>query len=381
MGLQEFFKDYMKHYKGLEIYKESRDGACFNQWNYEDGCLLLGCKKMYEVTGDLYYRDSIMRFIEPYVNENGEIKSYVLGEYNLDFVNAGKLFYFMYDQTGEERYRKAADKLMEQLKYQPRLKIGNFWHKLIYPFQVWLDGLYMGQPFYMEYENRFNGRKNYYDIIGQFQTVRKYLYDEKTGLYYHGYDEYKERDWADKETGLSPNFWLRSIGWYLMALVDCYELASEELYDCKRALGDLYREAITGVLRWQDADSHLFYQLIALADQEGNYLETSGSLMVAYSILKACRLELLLADKYQAAGEGILQAVIDRHITMHDGHFHLGNTCEVAGLGPRHERNGSVEYYLSEPVVEDDPKAQGILMMACGEYMLLNQGKEPEKGR
>ena len=381
MGLQEFFKDYMKHYKGLEIYKELRDGAYFNQWNYEDGCFLLGCKKMYEVTGDPYYREYIMRFIEPYVNESGEIKSYVLGEYNLDFVNAGKLFYFMYDQTGEERYRKAADKLMEQLKYQPRLKMGNFWHKLIYPFQVWLDGLYMGQPFYMEYENRFNGRKNYYDIIGQFRTVRKYMYDAKTGLYYHGYDEYKERDWADKETGLSSNFWLRSIGWYLMALVDCYELASEELYDCKRFLGDLYREAITGVLRWQDADSHLFYQLIALADQEGNYLETSGSLMVAYSILKACRLELLLTDKYQATGEEILQAVIDRHITKHDGYFHLGNTCEVAGLGPRHERNGSMEYYLSEPVVEDDPKAQGILMMACGEYMLLNQGREPEKGR
>lgn len=376
MGLQPFFKDYIRDYKGLDVYKEARDGAYFNQWNYEDGCLLLGCRQMYEATGDKEYRDYVLRFMEPYINEEGNIKSYILAEYNLDFINAGKLFYFMYDQTGEERYRKAIDKLMEQLNHQPRLETGNFWHKLIYPFQVWLDGLYMGQPFYMEYENRFNDRKNYYDIISQFQKVREYLYDKNTGLYYHAYDEYKERDWADKNTGLSHNFWLRSIGWYLMALVDCYELASEELYDCKRALGDLYREAIAGVLRWQDLDSKLFYQLIALPEEKGNYLESSGSLMVAYSILKACRLELLLADKYQKTGEEILQSIVSGHLSEHDGRLHLTHTCAVAGLGPRHERNGSVEYYLSEPVVEDDPKAQGVLMMAYAEYMHLHQGEE-----
>lgn len=376
MELQKFFKDYMNDYKGLDIYRETVDGQYFNEWNYEDGCLLLGCKKMYEVTGDDFYREYIIRFMDPYVKEDGEIKSYVLSEYNLDFINAGKLFYFMYDETGEERWKKAADKLMEQLHYQPRLTTGNFWHKLIYPFQVWLDGLYMAQPFYMEYENRFHGRKNYYDIIGQFKSVRRHLYDEQTGLYYHAYDEYKERDWADKVTGLSPNFWLRSIGWYLMALVDCYELVSEELYDCKRELGDLYREAIRGVLKWQDKESKLFYQLIALPEAEGNYLESSGSLMIAYSIMKACRLELLLADKYQQIGEEIFRGVMDLHLTDHDGRLHLGHTCEVAGLGPRHERNGSVEYYLSEPVVEDDPKAQGVMMMAYGEYLLLHNNEE-----
>ncbi len=377
MELQTFFKDYMREYKGLDVYKEETlEGEYFNQWNYEDGCLLLGCRRMYEVTKDTSYRDYVLRFMDPYVAEDGTIKSYDLHEYNLDFVNAGKLFYFMYDETGEERWKLAADKLMEQLKYQPRLEIGNFWHKLIYPFQVWLDGLYMGQPFYLEYENRFNGRKNYYDIVNQFKTVRQYLYDEKAGLYYHAYDEYKERDWADKETGLSPNFWLRSIGWYLMALVDCFELASEELYDCKRVFADLYREAIAGVLMYQDPDSHLFYQLIALPEAEGNYLESSGSLMIAYSILKACRLEILLADKYQKTGEEILEAVAHRHLNDHDGRLHLGNTCAVAGLGPRHERNGSVEYYLSEPVVEDDPKAQGVMMMAYGEYLLLHPDGE-----
>lgn len=369
MELQQFFKEYIKNYKGLDVYKETVDGSDCYQWNYEDGCLLLGCKKMYEVTGDEFYKDYVVRFVDPYIDQDGNISSYVLAEYNLDFVNSGKLFYFLYDVTGEERYRKAIDKIMTQLTYQPRLRTGNFWHKLIYPFQVWLDGLYMGQPFYLEYENRYNGRRNYYDIINQFKMARKYLYDETTGLYHHAYDEYKERDWADKETGLSPNFWLRSIGWYLMALVDCYEMASEELYDCKRELGDLYREAIQGVLGFQDQESKLFYQLIALPETEGNYLETSGSLMVAYSILKACRLELLLADKYEKTGEEIFMAVLERQMTFHDGRYHLGGTCEVAGLGPRHERNGSVEYYLSEKIVEDDPKAQGVLMMTYGEFM------------
>lgn len=372
MDIQVFFKEYINHYKGLDVYKESVDGIGCYQWNYEDGCLLLGCRKMYEVTGDEYYKNYISHFVNPYIAGDGTISSYILAEYNLDFVNSGKLFYFLYDVTGEERYRKAIDQIMTQLQFQPRLRTGNFWHKLIYPFQVWLDGLYMAQPFYLEYENRYNGRKNYYDIVNQFQKVREYLYDEETGLYHHAYDEYKERDWADKETGLSPNFWLRSIGWYLMALVDCYEMASEELYDCKRALGDLYREAIKGVLRWQDQESRLFYQLIALPGVEGNYLETSGSLMVAYSIMKACRLELLLQDKYLKTGTEILKAVLEQQVVYHHNRWHLGGTCEVAGLGPRHERNGSIQYYLSEKVVEDDPKAQGVLMMAYGEYMLLH---------
>ena len=381
MGLQDYFKEYMSRYRGIDAYKDGYEDTQFGQWNYEDGCLLLGVKMMYEVTGDESYRDYAVRFVKPYVDEDGGIHSYVPGEYNLDFINSGKLFYFLYDVTGEEKYRKAVETLMDQIRHQPRLTTGNFWHKLIYPCQGWLDGLYMGQPFYLEYENRFNGRKNYYDIVNQFKMVRKYLYDEQTGLYYHAYDEYKERDWADKETGLSPNFWLRSIGWYLMALVDCYEMASEELYDCKREFCDLYREAIRGVLRYRDRPSGMFYQLIALPEAEGNYFETSGTLMVAYSILKACRLEILLSDKYLSVGEEILQAVLDQQLRYDGDTLHLYGTVESAGLGPRHERDGSVAYYLSEPVVTDDPKGQGILMMACSEYMRTHDNKEPEKGR
>ena len=238
MNLTPFFKEYMKNYEGLDDYLVEIDGQSMYEWNYEDGCLFVGASRLYKLTGDREYLDFIVKMVSPYIEEDGTIKSYHREEYNLDFINAGKIFYFLYDETGEERYRKACDTLMTQLTYQPRLTTGNFWHKLIYPFQVWLDGLYMGQPFYMEYENRFNERKNYSDIMNQFNQARTLLYDEKTGLYYHAYDEYKDRKWADPETGLSPNFWLRSIGWYLMALVDCYELASEEIYEVKARFGE-----------------------------------------------------------------------------------------------------------------------------------------------
>ena len=374
MDLTLFFKNYMDHYQGLDEYLVEIDGVTMYEWNYEDGCLLVGASKLYELTQDQEYLDFIIKMVSPYINADGSIKSYHIEEYNLDFINAGKIFYFLYDVTKEERYKKACDTLMVQLIYQPRLTTGNFWHKLIYPFQVWLDGLYMGQPFYMEYENRFNDRKNYNDIMNQFEQVRKYLYDDKTGLYYHAYDEYKDRKWADPETGLSPNFWLRSIGWYLMALVDCFELASEEIYEVKARFAELLREAVCGVLKYQDEESKLFYQLIALPEVEGNYLETSGSLMTAYTIIKGCRLGALLEEKYLDKGLEIYQAVLDQKLYVDAvGQQHLSGTCAVAGPGPRQERDGSIAYYLSEPVVEDDVKAMGILMMTTAEIMRMER--------
>ena len=185
--LDAFLADYLKRYKGISVYQEDQNGPCFYQWNYEDGCLMLGCKQMYEATGDSRYKDYIVNFVSPYVSGDGAIRSYDMMEYNLDFINAGKVFYFLYDVTGEARYRKACDTLMDQLQHHPRLKTGNFWHKLIYPWQVWLDGLYMAQPFYMEYENRFDDHRGYQDIVNQLTEADRLLFDEKTGLYHHAY--------------------------------------------------------------------------------------------------------------------------------------------------------------------------------------------------
>ena len=183
-------------------------------WNYIDGCMILALLETYNTTGEKKYLDFADAFIDHRVQEDGTIAGYSVEEYNIDNVNAGKTLFQLYDITGKEKYKKAIDLIYSQIKGQPRTEEGNFWHKKIYPNQVWLDGLYMGQPFYMEYETRFNNREHYADIFSQFANVVKYMRDEETGLYYHGYDASKSIFWCDKETGLSKNFWLRALGWY-----------------------------------------------------------------------------------------------------------------------------------------------------------------------
>ncbi len=218
-------------------------------------------------------------------------------QYNIDSINSGKALFFALEETGEERYRKAIEfATCSGFREHPRCQCGNFWHKQLYPNQIWLDGLYMAQPFYMAYEAKFDGMAHVADITRQFQNVRKYLYNPEKGLNYHAYDEARVQFWADKETGCSKNFWLRSTGWYLMALVDCIALCSEQLYEHYRALVDIFRESIRGVLPYR-AEDGLFYQVIDHPEAEGNYTETSGSAMIAYSLLKGVRIGVLDAEK------------------------------------------------------------------------------------
>lgn len=358
---------YIKEY--LSTYKRYRD----EEWCYEDGCVYIGVKALYEVTKEEYYLDFIRKNVDPFISEDGSIKGYDFKSYNLDNINAGKVLFFLYDCTKEEKYKKAIETIMNQVREHPRTKEGNFWHKMIYPNQVWLDGLYMAQPFYMEYETRFHNQEYYSDIIKQFKNVRKLLFNEEKQLYYHAYDESRTRKWADKVTGCSPNFWLRSMGWYLMALIDTYDNASDQIYEHYRVLKDLLKEAIQGILQYQDEESKFFYQLIDLPLQEGNYLETSGSIMIAYALLKGSRLKALLPEKYQYRGLEILDSLINNRIIERDNKLYLTWNCAVAGLGPKDERDGSVAYYLSEPITEDDQKAVGSLMMLYSEYLRINK--------
>ena len=258
---------------------------------------------------------------------------------------------------------------MEHLKEQPRTKAGSFWHKKIYPNQVWLDGLFMAQPFYMAYNTKLGKKDCYVDICTQFETARAKIYDPQKELYYHGYDESRSIFWADRETGCSANFWLRAIGWYLVALVDTMEEMDGRVYDHFRQLSDIYKQAITGVLKYQDPESLLFYQVVDHPEAEGNYLETSGSAMIAASILKACRLKVLLAEKYQQQGEDILEAIIEKKLV--DGR--LKDNCSVAGLGPREgRRDGTIAYYLSEPIKDNDSKGVAAMCMAYAQYLMLH---------
>lgn len=365
MLFERYIRNYMNGFNQL-------DREC---WNYEDGCVLIGAQAMYEATGDEFYFESIKNFIDRYVKEDG-IMYYDPKEYNIDKIPSGRVLFPLYRKTGIEKYRKAADLLMSQLRSQPRTECGNFWHKKIYPYQIWLDGLYMGLPFYLMYENMFGAGTNYEDVIKQFRNVRKFLYDEKEKLYYHAFDERKEMFWANKETGLSPNFWSRSMGWYLMALADCRELLPETCKEYREELEMLWREAIDGMLLHQDQESGLFFQLTALPNEKGNYLETSSSSMVAYSILKGCRLGVF-DESYRTKGEEILISLETRMFQIKNRVLELGGMCVGAGLGPdgNFHRDGSVAYYLREGVVHDEQKGTGAAMMAYSEWLKLDKTK------
>ena len=357
MDIKAYTKAFLAAYTPYKMY-----------WNYEDGCVLKGCIDAYKATGDKEYRDFVLKYLKTYVTPEGEIPNYEVRQYNIDSINCGKALFFALEETGDERYRKAIEYHMKRLGEHPRCACNNFWHKETYPNQVWLDGLYMAQPFYMEYEVKFDGLKKVDDILAQFANVRKYLYDADKGLNYHAWDEAKIQPWCNKETGLSPNFWLRSTGWYLMALVDCIGLYGDE------SLKAIFQESIDGVLRYQDADTGLFYQVIDHAEVEGNYTETSGSAMVAYALLKGVRLGVLDAGKYLPIGLRVFESLAENKLkTNAEGKVELTDICWVAGLGPGEKRDGSVAYYLSEPRVSDDSKGVGPFMMAWSEYLLAKK--------
>lgn len=361
----------MEHY--LKQYAELFSHTDRNIWNYEDGCVLVGLHALYEATGAEAYFDAMKRFIDRYINEDGRIRLYRQEDYNLDFIPAGRVLFPLYARTGRDAYRNAAESLMEQLRHQPRTASGSFWHKAIYPNQVWLDGLYMGMPFYAMYQNRFgDGRME--DVVLQFVNARRFLFDEAKKLYYHAYNETRDIFWADPKTGLSPNFWTRAIGWHLMALADVYEQLTDERQ--KAELLELWQEAVDGLLPYMDPGSGMFLQLTALPDLAGNYPETSGSLMIAYSLMKGARLGVWRSEAYARRGCEILMAVEATQFRLADGVLHLGGICKGAGLGPdgNFRRDGTAAYYLSEEVVEDEQKGVGVCMMAYAEYLRLIAG-------
>ena len=343
-------------------------------WNYIDGCMILALLEIYQTTGEEKYYEFANAFIDHRVREDGSISGYSVDEYNLDNVNAGKTLFALYDINGKEKYRRAIDLIYSQVQTQPRTAEGNFWHKKIYPNQVWLDGMYMAQPFYMEYETRFNGKKNYEDIFGQFHNVIEHMLDPETGLYYHGYDASRTVFWCDKETGLSQNFWLRALGWYSMALLDTLDKC-EVCRECEKEyeyLKQSFDYLTYSILKLQD-ESGLWYQLPALGGKEPNYLETSGSAIMAYSLLKGVRLGFL-PENYRVYGLKAFRGICNAYLKEKNGQLSLGGICLVAGLGPADNprRDGSFAYYVSEPVVEDDAKGVGPLLLAYTEMRRLD---------
>jgi unsaturated rhamnogalacturonyl hydrolase len=256
----------------------------------------------------------------------------------------------------------------------PRTKSGNFWHKQIYPNQVWLDGMYMGQPFYMEYETRFNNKKNYSDIYNQFKFVIDNMRNPLNGLYFHAIDTSREAFWCDKVTGLSQCTWLRASGWYAMALLDTLEKADtdDKNFEAEnKMLKDAFVDLIDSMLRYQD-ESGMWYQVVNYGGMDKNYLETSGSSIFAYAILKGVRLGILPLE-YRKYAEKAIDGIITRYLRVDETGMGLGGICLVAGLGGSGRRPGTYDYYMSEPIVEDDAKGVGPFLLAYTELLMYKK--------
>ncbi len=333
-------------------------------WNYEDGVIMKGAYTMYLATKDDYYLNFLIKHYEGCIDESGKIIGYDPEERNIDNTQKATALFFLNEIHHEERFDKALQEVRHQLDIQNRTKSGSFWHKDIYPWQIWLDGLYMGMPIYSLFATKERSQKEKKDIVNQFYNVEKFNWDENKQVYMHCYDETKSMQWADPVTGRSPNVWLRAAGWLAMADCDVYEIFKTRgapYYALK--IKPLLSKVLKSAEASQDKESKLWYDLPLLPNQKGNYLETSGSLMYAYGYIKGSRLGMIKAAELQK-GVSILSSVIDRYVEE-DG---LHNICKVSGLDAK-RRDGSVAYYLSEPVVVNDAKGMGPLMMAFGEYL------------
>ncbi len=337
-------------------------------WNYVDGCMIKAILELYHIRKDSRYLAFADAFIDYFVQEDGSILSYDPKEYNLDNVNAGKTLFDLYRLTGREKYRRAIDTVYSQLQGQPRTSTGNFWHKQIYPNQVWLDGLYMAQPFYMQYELTFHQGENCQDSFQQFLTVYDRMRDLRNGLYYHAYDDSRQSFWCDKVTGLSDSFWLRAMGWYAMALIDTMEILPDSMASERETLGRMYRELIDAMLPYQDEASGMWYQVVNRGGISPNYLETSGSAIFAYAIMKSVRLGFL-PDSYFAFGKKAFDGICNTYLSEKDGELQLGGICLVAGLGNKEMREGTFDYYMREPIVQNDAKGVAPLVLAYVEVL------------
>lgn len=340
-------------------------------WNYIDGCMMSALYRMYIITGEKRYFNFVKNYIDYYVETDGTIRTYDRSKYNLDDINEGRVLFDLYGATGDDKYKKAIFNLYKQLETQPRTCTGNFWHKKIYPDQIWLDGLYMAQPFYCRFQTAF-GACDYSDMLKQIQNVRAMMYDKNKKLYYHGMDCSKKAFWAGKN-GLSKSFWLRSIGWYLVALADLLEFCHDNA--TVKKLSKIFAEAVAGVSLYVDPKTNMLYQVVDKPDEKGNYPETSGSLMVSYAMLKGVRLGAL-DESYREVGKKIYNGVVEKYLKVADnGDINLGGICLVAGLGPEDNprRDGSYQYYVSEPVVENDAKGVAPLVMCYAETKQLEK--------
>lgn len=337
-------------------------------FGYAQGVGCCAMLNMWHATGDSKFYDYVAEWADTVVYDDGNIHLYDMSTYNIDYINSGKTLFDIYKQTGNEKYKKAMDLLVEQMRHHPRTLEGGYWHKLRYQHQIWLDGLYMGSPFLARYGLEFNQPEWIDEAVMQFTICHKRTHDANTGLYHHAWDESKSQRWANKETGHSPNFWGRSIGWWFMAMVDVLDFIPAEHEGRERIIG--YIQGLADALpKYQDEDG-LWYQVVDMREREGNYPEASVTTQCMYAYAKAVN-KGYIDEKYRSiaikAFNGLKKELLKE---LPDGTLSLTRCCQVGGLGGNPYRDGSFEYYIGEKIRDNDAKATGPLIMG-----LLELGK------
>lgn len=336
-----------------------------NRWAYDYGVLCKGLEQVYRQSGEDKYFRYIQENMDYFVDEDGAIRYYRKEDHNLDFINNGKTLLFLYAKTGNEKYKKAVDLLRSQLAEHPRTEEGGFWHKDCYPHQMWLDGLYMAQPFYAQYIEMFDPRQDFQDVLLQFRLIEKHLKNPESHLLYHGWDERKKSFWADPETGRSANYWGRSVGWYACALVDTLDYLHAD--EDKKLLVEAVQDLAQGIAAVQDEQSGLWYQVLDQHGRYGNYTEASCSCMFAYFLLKAAE-KGYIAPSYALLGQRAFRGILREFVEVdQNGLLDLKGTVYVSGLGGSPERDGSYEYYISEPRQVNNLLGIGAFLMAASQ--------------
>lgn len=338
------------------------------RWGYTHGLVVKAMMEEWKHTGDKTYFDYAKIYADSLIDDRGEIKTYKFESFNIDNINPGKILFDLYRETNDPRYRTAIETLREQMRQHPRTSEGGFWHKLKYTHQLWLDGIYMASPFLAQYAKEMNEPDLFADPINQVLLIAEKTYDPKTGLYYHGWDESREQRWADPETGLSPNFWSRSIGWYAAAIVDVLDFLPQDI-EGRDSILKITQSLASALVRYQDPVSGAWYQVTDQPTREGNYLESSASAMFTYFFYKSMN-NGYIGKEFEIPAQKAFDGLIEKFIVKkEDGTYSIVNCCAVAGLGgDKVYRDGSFEYYISEPIIENDPKSVGSFILAAIEY-------------
>ncbi|AXB58265.1 glycoside hydrolase family 88/105 protein [Flavobacterium fluviale] len=338
------------------------DGNEKPKWDYKMGFVLSGFEKLYQKTNDKKYLNYIKEYVDGMIDSTGNIKKYDIKEYNIDYLNPGKLLFNLYEITKDSRYLQIIGKLRNQLETQPRTASGGFWHKQIYPNQMWIDGLYMAEPFYTQFTVKYEKGKSLDDIARQFELVHNHIVDKKTGLVYHAWDESKEIAWADKQTGTSPTIWGRGIGWYMVALVETLDYFPKSHPKYKVLVE--YLNQISKNVNQYKSKSGLWYQVADKPELFGNYVEPSASGMIIYAFAKGAN-KGYLAGSYKSTAKKSFDSFVKEFVKVDKkGEVNILNVSSNVGLGGKPFRDGTNQYYLTAKPKENGAIGIGAFLLA-----------------